>query len=134
MAKVYVLALIVVLGCSRKANKVSGQVFYGSASKWDTIYDTLRYFVPVPIHKPETVITERSKVVLKLDTVRRVIQVGQVVKTPIAIRETTKVVIHHTHEAQGKVDRRRFDFWWGFVIFALCTAGLWLAWRLLIKR
>lgn len=134
MMRVCIVLLAVLFGCGKKSNPPAPYVLYGSASRWDTMYDTLRYFVPVPIEKPETVITERAKVILRLDTVRRVIQVGQVVKTPVAVRETTRVVVQQVVEAPRRAERRTWGFWTFLIIFAVCTVGLWLAWKLLIRR
>lgn len=132
--RVVAVLFVVLYGCGKRSNPTTVHALHGSAFRWDTIYDTLRYFVPVPIEKPETVITERAKVILRLDTVRRVIQVGQVVKTPVAVRETTRVVIHQTVEAPRKAERRTWWVWTFLIIFAVCTVGLWLAWKLLIRR
>ena len=47
----------------------------------DTLYDTLRYFAKLE----DTVRLERTALVLRYDTLRNVVQVSQVLKTPMRV-------------------------------------------------
>jgi hypothetical protein len=127
----YSAAIIIFLlsHCHRRAITTaplpaSGQVV---RSYVDTLYDTLRYYAKLT----DTVRLERTVLALRYDTLRNLVQIAQVVKTPIrsdTVRLTQYVITQTSQPATTPPPRGLA--WW---VWALVGAGAVIAILLLLK-